>query len=53
MQYVVVVVEEFDYILSASGQGAVGVVHRSRVGWCRGVAVILIGIFLGGFRNVG
>jgi len=33
--------------------GAVGVVHRSRVGWCRGVTGIRGGIFLGDFRYVG
>ncbi len=48
-----VVVGESDYILFASGRGAVDVVYKSLVGWCRGVAGIRIGIFLGGFRNVG
>jgi len=49
MQFVVIVVEGSDYILFASGQGAVGVVYRSRVGWCRGVTGIRNGIFLGVF----
>ena len=53
MQFLLVVVGESDYILFASGRGAVGVVHRSGVGWCRGVVGIRSGIFLGGFRNVG
>ena len=33
--------------------GTVGVVHRSRGGWCRGVAGIWSGVFLGHFRYVG
>ena len=33
--------------------GAVGMVHRSRGGWCRGVARIRRGDFLGDFRYVG
>ncbi len=53
MQCVVVVIEDSDYMLFASVREAIGVVHRSRGGWCRGVAGIRSGIFLGGFWYVG
>jgi hypothetical protein len=41
------------YILFVAVCGTVGVLHRSRVGWWRGVAGIRRGIFLGAFRCVG
>ena len=41
------------YILIVAVCGTVGVMHRSRVGWCRGVVGIRRGIFLGVFRYVG
>ena len=53
MRIVIEVVAGSEYILFASVRGTVGVVHRSRVGWCRGVAGIRRGHFLGGFRYVG
>jgi len=53
MRFVMVVVRGSGYILFASVREAVGGVHRSRVGWCRGVAEIRSVIFLGGFRYVG
>ena len=53
MRFVVVVVDESYFILFASVWKAVGVAHRSRGGWCRGVVVIRNVIFLGVFRYVG
>jgi len=50
---VMVVVAMSVYILFVSVRGTVGIVHRSRGGWCLGVAGIRRGIFLGGFRYVG
>jgi len=47
-----VVVEVYIYILFVAMHGTVNVVHRSRVGWCRGVVGIRRGVFLGGFRYV-
>ena len=41
------------YLLFVSVRGTVGVVHRSRGGWCRGVDVVRRGDFLGDFRYVG
>jgi hypothetical protein len=40
------------YILFVAVYGTVGVVHRSRVGWWRGVAGVRRGILLGFFRYV-
>ena len=48
-----IVVADSVYVLFVAVCGAVGVVHRSRVGWCRGVAGVLRGDFLGVFRHVG
>jgi hypothetical protein len=49
---VVVVVTASVYILFVAVCGTVGVVHRSRGGWCRGVVVARRGDFLGDFRYV-
>ena len=49
----VVVVAASVYVLFVAVCGTVGVVHRSRGGWCRGVADVLQGNFLGDFRYVG
>ena len=48
-----VVVAVSVYILFVAVCDTVGVVHRSRVVWCRGVVGIRRGIFLGVFRYVG
>ena len=53
MRFVMVVVEKSYFILFAAVWGAVGVAHRSRGGWCRGVARIRNVTFLGSFRYVG
>ncbi len=53
MRFVMTVVEGSNYMLFSSVREAVGVVHRSRSGWCRGVAGIRRGSFLGGIRYVG
>ena len=53
MRFVKVVVAESVYILFASVRGTVGVLHRSRVGWCRGVAEIRRGVFPENVRYVG
>ena len=53
MWFVVVVVAASVYILFVAVCGAVGVAHRSRGGWCRGVADVRRGDFLGNFRYVG
>jgi hypothetical protein len=50
---VVVVVAASVYMLFVAVCGAVGVVYRSRGGWCRGVVVVRWGYFLGDFRYVG
>ncbi len=49
MRFVMVVVAVLVYILFVSVRGTVYVVHRSHVGWCREVARIRRGIFLGIF----
>ena len=41
------------YVLFVAVCGTVGVVHRSRVVWCRGVDGVWRGDFLGVFRYVG
>ena len=48
-----VVVEASVYILFVAVRGIVDVEHRSHVGWCRGVAGIQSGVFLGNFRDGG
>jgi len=48
-----VVVAVSVYILFVAVRGTVDVVHRSHVGWCRGVAGIQSGVFLGDFRYDG
>ena len=53
MRSVRVVVAESVYILFASVRGSVNAVHRSRVGWCRGVGGIRRSVFLGDVRYVG
>ena len=45
MRFVTVVVMKSVYILFASVRGTVGAVHRTRVGWCRGVAGIRRSVF--------
>jgi len=42
-----------NYILLMAMCGAVGVGHRSRGGWSRGVASVRGGNFIGDFRDVG
>ena len=53
VQYVTGDFGEQSYILFTSGRGAVGMVHRSRAGWCRVVTGIRSGVYLCGFRYVG
>jgi hypothetical protein len=53
MRFAMLVVAVSVYVLFVSVRGTVYVVHRSHVGWCRGVARIRRGIFLGDFRYVG
>ena len=53
MYFVMVVVSVSVYILYVAVCMTVGVVHRSRVGWFRGIAGSRRGIFLGVFRYVG
>ena len=53
MRFVMVVVGESYFILFAAVWGAVGVAHRSRGGWCRGVAGIRNVTFFVSFRYVG
>ena len=53
MEYVTGDIGDRDYVLFTSDRGAVGVVHRSRVGWFRVVTGIRSGVFLGSFRYVG
>jgi hypothetical protein len=53
MRFVMVVVAVSVYILFVSVRGTVDVVHRSRVGWCRGVSGIRRDVFLGDFRYGG
>jgi hypothetical protein len=48
-----VVVAVSVYILSVAVRGTVDVVYRSHVGWCRGVAGIQSGYFIGDFRYGG
>ena len=48
-----VVVPASSYILFMAVCGTVGVGHRSRGDWCRGVAGVRRGDFLGDFRYVG
>ena len=48
-----VVVAVSVYILIVAVCGTVGVVHRSHVGWWRGIVGVRRGIFLGFFRYVG
>ena len=50
---VVVFVTVSVYIVFVTVCETVGVVHRSRVGWCRGFASVRRDIFLGAFRYVG
>ena len=53
MRFAMVVVVGSDYILLASVRGTVGILHRSRVGWCRRVVGIRRGVFPEDFRYVG
>ncbi len=48
-----IVVASSSYILFMAVCGTVGVGHRSRGGWGRGVAGVRGGDFLGDFRDVG
>ena len=50
---VMVVVAMSVYILFIAVRGTAGIVHRSRVGWCRGVVGIRRSNSLEGFRYVG
>ena len=51
--FVMIVVASSSYILFMAVCGTVGVGHRSRGGWSRGVAGVRGGDFLGDFRDVG
>ena len=53
MRFMMVVVAASIYILFESVCGTVWMVHRSRGGWGRGVAVVRRVSFLGEFRYVG
>ncbi len=53
MYFVMVVVAASVCILYVSGYGTVGLMHRSRSGWGRGVAVVRMVRAMGDFRYVG
>ncbi len=53
MHFVMVIVAASVYIFYLSGYGTVGLVHRSRSGWGRGVAAVRMVGALGDFRYVG